>query len=86
MILAMTFVQTGSAKPTCVSKRSLCCARDALPLRTQLRMDHADRWWMVECGSADEGRETIRNATGAILHGQMVTTGPGRIVRYGVRR
>lgn len=86
MIFAMTFVQSGSDKPMCISKRSLCCSRDALPLRAQRRIACADRWWMVECRTADEGRETIGNATGVILHGKMISHGPGRILSYGGKR
>jgi hypothetical protein len=49
--------------------------------------NYYDRWWIVECECADDGRETIRAATlfAACAPGSLPDhfVGPGRIIASG---
>lgn len=61
------FVQTGDSQPKCM-KRSAGWAYEGDWLNTvpplaehiRDRLLVTDRWWLVECDSADAGREVIR--------------------------
>lgn len=57
----MLFVQTGDARPKCASRETPCrvngewwYSRWASEAKAA-----ADRWWLVECANADEGRMII---------------------------
>jgi len=73
-VKVLLFVQTGDARPKCVSRNVGFDPAERLQGQKWLadsgyyvwwnvhdKATRADRWWLVECWSADEGRRYIRD-------------------------
>lgn len=57
----LLFVQSGDARPKCVRERVLRYANGDIMWgpRWSDAKHRADRWWLVRCKNADEGRRLI---------------------------
>lgn len=103
MSRVMLFVQTGEARPKCVGRVgplgevpwTLCPAgvkasqaEHGLSHNQQHAIDSADRWWLVECENAEDGRFVIEcdREVGGVLRDHYASDGEriyGRVLASG---
>lgn len=89
----LLFVQTGDGRPKCVETPGWLSAKDAQHVREMSEshatpdsphwiqvLDHADRWWLVECLDAKHGRAVIAGSRtlDSAEFGRILASGGGK--------
>lgn len=81
----LLFVQAGNARPKCASRETPCRVNGEwwYSRRASEAKAAADRWWLVECANAEDGRAVI--AAMVEYGGGVGEGGLGRILASGGR-